>query len=219
MEYNGIEIIVIRKYNKNTYFRYKDNAIYVTTNKAVSDKDILNYIQNNFKTLSEKLIKEKEDLSKNKEGKLLLFGKEYNLVINESKYFNYEVTDDAITISVNNEMDNEKAIRRFYKTELKNKIIEIETKYKKVFESKGLIRDSLSIKKMSTRWGSCNKHRRSISMNELLAKIDVKYLEYVLCHEYAHLDQANHSNDFYMLLEKLYPMHDEVSKELKSFSI
>ncbi len=219
MEYNGIEIIIIRKYNKNTYFRYRDNAIYVTTNKSVSDKDILNYIQNNFKSLSEKLIKEKEDLSKNEDGRLQLFGKEYNLEIKDSDYFSYSISDDTITLFISNSMDNNKAIRRFYKTELKKAIVDIEFKYKKEFEKRGLIRDSLSIKKMSTRWGSCNKQRRSISMNELLAKIDIKYLEYVLCHEYAHLEQANHSKDFYILLEKLYPEHEKVSKELKSFSI
>ncbi len=97
--------------------------------------------------------------------------------------------------------------------------MELENRYDKKFKNHNLVRDKLSIKKMSSRWGSCNKHGRTISINELLAKIDMKYLEYVLCHEYAHLEQANHSRDFYALLEKLYPNHKSVSKELKSFSI
>ncbi len=219
MEYNGVRIVIIRKYNKNTYFRYKDNTIHVTTNKNVSDKDILNYIQNNFETLSKKLMKEKYDISKNEENSLLLFGKNYELICRVSEYFSYEINDNTVTLFVSDSIDREKAIRRFYKSELKAAILDIETRYKRNFEKRGLIRDTLTIKKMSTRWGSCNKLKRSISMNELLAKIDIKYLEYVLCHEYAHLEQANHSSDFYMLLEKLYPNHEAVAKELKSFSI
>ncbi len=219
MKYNGIEIIITRKYNKNTYFRYKDNAIYVTTNKSISDEEILNYISNNFEYLSTKLMKDKEDISKNHDDKLQLFGREYKLIQKESTHYNYEISNDNITIFSTDKLDSDKAIRRFYKSEIKKAILDIEKSYKKIFERHSLIRDTLTIKKMKSRWGSCNKQRRSISINELLAKIDIKYLEYVLCHEYAHLEQANHSKDFYDLLEKLYPDHEKVSKELKSFSI
>ncbi len=219
MEYNGIKIVVERKYNKNTYLRYKDNSIYVTTNKNISDKQILSYIADNFESISKRIINNKEDISKNDSDKLKLFGRQYQLKLLDSKYYSYNIEGNLITISFSSTLGQEKAIRRFYKSEIEKMIIRLENKYSRVFKNYNLVRGKLSIKKMSTRWGSCNKQRRSISINELLAKIDLKYLEYVLCHEYAHLEVANHSQDFYDLLEKLYPNHKIVSKELKSFSI
>ncbi len=219
MEYNGIEIVIVRKYNKNTYFRYKDNSIYVTTNNKISDKEIFDYIKNNFDTLSKKLMKNKENISKNEENKLKLFGVEYEFEHRLYDHYKYEIRNNKIIIYYNDKTDLDKAIKRFYRAEIKNAILDVERRYYKIFNKYNLVRDKLSIKKMSTQWGSCNKYKRSITINELLAKIDIKYLEYVLCHEYAHLEQANHSNDFYVLLEKLYPEHRRVSKELKSFTI
>jgi predicted metal-dependent hydrolase len=52
------------------------------------------------------------------------------------------------------------------------------------------------IKKMKTKWGSCNIAARRIWLNLELAKKPVQCLEYILLHEMAHLIGRNHSDRF-----------------------
>ncbi|MBZ7946054.1 M48 family metallopeptidase [Campylobacter sp. RM10541] len=58
----------------------------------------------------------------------------------------------------------------------------------------------LSIKKMKTRWGSCNHKKGYINLNLKLLEKSLKAIEYVILHEIAHLKYPNHSQDFYNFL-------------------
>ena len=58
---------------------------------------------------------------------------------------------------------------------------------------------------MTSRWGSCSTRAATIRLNTLLFKKPLICLEYVLLHELVHLVHANHSKDFYSLLESLMP--------------
>ena len=55
---------------------------------------------------------------------------------------------------------------------------------------------------MKTRWGSCNKNKKYINLNGELISKRYKAIEYVILHELCHLIHANHSRDFYNLVEK-----------------
>jgi len=57
------------------------------------------------------------------------------------------------------------------------------------------------IKKMKTRWGSCNIQRARIWLNLELAKYPRECLEYVVVHELTHLYEAGHNARFYSLLD------------------
>lgn len=61
------------------------------------------------------------------------------------------------------------------------------------------------VRKMKTRWGSCNPATRRISLSLELAKRPPGCLEYVIVHELAHLVEANHGPGFYALLDRLMP--------------
>lgn len=61
------------------------------------------------------------------------------------------------------------------------------------------------IKKMKTRWGSCNHVARRIWLSLELAKKPPACLEYVLVHEMAHLIEPNHSKRFYAVMDRLMP--------------
>ena len=61
------------------------------------------------------------------------------------------------------------------------------------------------IKKMKTRWGSCNIEARRIWLNLELIKKPVSCLEYVLVHELVHLHERHHTERFQDLLEALIP--------------
>lgn len=61
------------------------------------------------------------------------------------------------------------------------------------------------IKRMKTRWGSCNIATRKISINLELAKKPVSCLEYVLVHELVHLHERYHNANFRRLMDYYLP--------------
>lgn len=61
------------------------------------------------------------------------------------------------------------------------------------------------IKKMKTRWGSCNPRAARIWLGLELAKKSEACLEYVVVHEMAHLLEASHNRRFYRIMDRLLP--------------
>jgi predicted metal-dependent hydrolase len=62
-----------------------------------------------------------------------------------------------------------------------------------------------NIKKMKTKWGSCNIEARRIWLNLELAKKPIQCLEYVIVHELIHLLERNHSDRFKALMDRAMP--------------
>ena len=58
------------------------------------------------------------------------------------------------------------------------------------------------IKKMKTKWGSCNQEVRRVWFNLELSKVDDYALDYVVMHELAHLKIRNHGKQFIQILNK-----------------
>jgi predicted metal-dependent hydrolase len=72
------------------------------------------------------------------------------------------------------------------------------------------------IKKMKTKWGSCNTQTRRIWFNLELAKKPERCLEYILVHEMVHLLERNHNYRFRSLMNKFMPRWRSYREELKS---
>ena len=62
----------------------------------------------------------------------------------------------------------------------------------------------LRLSSARTRWGSCN-HRGGISLNWRLIFMPPEVVDYVVCHELAHLKEMNHSPRFWSVVETLCP--------------
>ncbi len=80
----------------------------------------------------------------------------------------------------------------------------------------GLHASEWRIRKMKTRWGSCNIQRRRIWLNLYLAAYPLHCLQYVIVHELAHLVEANHNARFWGLVEDYFPNWREVRAEMNS---
>lgn len=68
-----------------------------------------------------------------------------------------------------------------------------------------------------SRWGSCNS-RGEIRLNWRLIQAPPHIINYVICHELAHLKEMNHSTRFWAVVERLYPDYKRAEKELKALS-
>ena len=63
----------------------------------------------------------------------------------------------------------------------------------------------LAIRKMKTRWGSCNQQSKKIHLNLELAKKPLQCLEYIIVHEMVHLLERKHSERFVACMNKFLP--------------
>lgn len=61
------------------------------------------------------------------------------------------------------------------------------------------------VKKMKTKWGSCNPAARRVWLNLELAKKPVQCLEYIVVHELVHLLERHHNKRFMALMESHLP--------------
>lgn len=62
-----------------------------------------------------------------------------------------------------------------------------------------------SIRRMKTKWGSCNRESRHIWFNTELAKKHPNCLEYILVHEMAHYLERSHGERFTKLMDGFLP--------------
>lgn len=68
------------------------------------------------------------------------------------------------------------------------------------------------VRKMKTRWGSCNPKARRITLNLELVKKPAQCIEYLVVHELAHMIEPSHNDRFIQIMDlhmPLWRMHRE----------
>ena len=65
--------------------------------------------------------------------------------------------------------------------------------------------NEIRLKKMHTRWGSCNTRARRIWLSVYLPAYPIECTEYVIVHELCHLHHANHSRAFWQTVANAMP--------------
>lgn len=81
-------------------------------------------------------------------------------------------------------------------------------------ERMGVPRPTLTVRRMTSRWGSCNPQRVHINLNLELARRDPELLEYVIVHELAHLIEASHNARFYAVMDRHLPGWKALRRQL-----
>lgn len=74
--------------------------------------------------------------------------------------------------------------------------------------------NKISLRKMTTRWGSCSP-QNNISLNIGLIALPERLRDYIILHELVHTKIKNHSSKFWNELERIIPNSKSFSKELK----
>lgn len=75
----------------------------------------------------------------------------------------------------------------------------------------------LRLSSARTRWGSCS-HHGGISLNWRLVLMPLAVVDYVVCHELAHLKEMNHSPRFWAVVEQLCPNYRALRGELRDLA-
>lgn len=75
----------------------------------------------------------------------------------------------------------------------------------------------LSIKKMTSRWGSLNPKKGYVNLNILLIKMPREMIEYVALHEMIHFFHYNHDKKFYAMMSEKMPDWQSRERELREW--
>jgi predicted metal-dependent hydrolase len=219
---DDIKIEIIRKQIKNLYLRITPSTgeVKVSSPKNISEEYIKNFVVSKIswiKKQQKKIKKRKrENLIRYETGEKVSFdGNIFELVIIQNTGRSKVIIEDGmLKIFVNDESDKEnikRVLEGHFRKHLKKMIPLYIAKWEPVM---GVRVNFSNVKKMKTKWGTCNTQRGRIWLNLELAKKDRSLLEYVVVHEMVHLLERNHSKRFYGFMDEFMPKWKELRKQL-----
>jgi predicted metal-dependent hydrolase len=110
----------------------------------------------------------------------------------------------------------EKIMMDWYRAHLRNAIPPLLEKWQKRL---GVEVSAYGIKKMKTKWGTCNAEAGRIWINLELAKKSADCLEYVVVHELVHLIVRHHDSQFIEIMDKYLPRWRSLRAELNGLPL
>ena len=113
--------------------------------------------------------------------------------------------------SGSNGNSREAVLQKWYRRTIQKHIPQLLAKW----EAKvGVAVAEVRIRRMKTRWGSCNADEKRIWLNLELAKKSSMCLEYILVHEMVHLLERHHNERFRSLMDTIMPSWRSYRDEL-----
>ena len=110
----------------------------------------------------------------------------------------------------------EKLLQKWYRQQLKSQLANVIAKWEKIV---GVKCQEFGVKRMRTKWGSCNRDAKRIWLNLELAKKPVSCLEYIVVHELVHFHERNHNDRFNKFMDQYMPKWRHHRKELNSLPV
>lgn len=200
------EVIIVKKDVKHINLKVKPSGeVILTAPTDSNERDIEYVLKKRAGWIDKKIaffdahreVGEKEYVSGEN---FTYLGRNYRLKVIESKDEGVKLQRGYLQVFVKDTENIEKKkrlLRRWYGQKAHmhfNKAIE---KYKPIVKQEI---ETVRIREMKTRWGSCNPSKGYINLNLKLIEKPTECIEYVVFHELAHLVYADHSAKFYNYL-------------------
>lgn len=216
-------LLIERKNIKNVILKVEENNLLkVSVNPLVDEKKIIEWIESKKAWIS-KASKQREsfhqktkplDLNRKK---ALFFGQLMDLEIIYAAKDELLVKEQLLIFKT--KQKTVEKIQDAYELELKKllnrKINEKRVLYDQMLEDYRLPLPAITIRKMTSKWGSCIPAKAKISINFMLVYYPIECLEYVLLHEFVHMIVPNHSQRFYQIIENKMPNYKAIQKILQ----
>jgi predicted metal-dependent hydrolase len=223
LQVGGIEVMVVYKPVKNLHLNVLPpvGKVRVTAPLNMSDDAIRTFLATRISWIKKMQAKfkgqERQTPREYVSGETYyFFGKKYKLEVVESENTSIvEIkgkTKIMLTIRAKSSiLKREKIMQEWYRGELRKFLKKAINKWEKKI---GVKTNSWGIRRMKTRWGTCNHKKKNIWLNLELAKKPEGCIEYVILHELLHLIEEKHSEKFTALLNKYMPKWKSEKEEL-----
>lgn len=112
------------------------------------------------------------------------------------------IKNRRLQVAFNEEMtteDKQYLLDTFYKDETHNALKSLVHDWT---QRVGRAPSTVTVRRMKTKWGSCNTDSKRIIINSELAKKPFECLEYIVAHEFVHLLERHHNERFIALMDK-----------------
>jgi len=210
-----IVLEIVKKSIKHTYIRVKDkNHLLVSTSKRAADSDIVQLLEKNqYKIL--RMLESVENKPVYTYDQTSIFGVIYpidKLVASRSKV----ILEDNRLIVYGLRFDLQiRALEKFYQNQVILAAVNMLPKLQTLMSHDiDFLNIQIKSQRMKSMLGNCNRVKRIIKLNSVLARYDMKYLEAILIHELIHLNVSGHQENFYRLLLKYVPDYRRLRREL-----
>lgn len=211
---SGIPVQVVRKSIKNLHLSVypPDGRVRVAVPKHLSDDNIrlavisrLGWIKKQQALFAAQPRQSAREMVTGESH--YLFGKRYRLEVIERRG-THEIaiaSNTTLQLFVNpgtSTQNRELVLNQWYRQQLQVQIPALLNRWQPLI---GKEVSDWGIKKMKTKWGSCNITKQRIWLNLELAKKPLECLEYVVVHELVHLLERYHNDRFKTYMSKYLP--------------
>ena len=218
-----IEIEVNKKKIKNMYLKVsrQDGKVSVSAPLRTKDDIIKRFVASKLDWIDKQVKKFENrksliDLEYKQDEIHYVWGKPYSLEIKYENKKGVEILDDKLILAIHKDstiIQREKLLIEWYRKQLKERLPDLVEKWEYII---GVSIESVRVRNMTTRWGTCNTRDKRICFNLQLAKKPLKCLEYVVVHELVHLLEPSHNVVFKNHMDKYLPNWREIKRELNS---
>lgn len=144
----------------------------------------------------------------------LYLGRQYMLRVTKGDVNAVHYHSNIIEVECRCKRDAATLLHTWYRQRADIKFPEYAEPIVEQFRVYGVAPQSITIRKMDTRWGYCTKDGK-IYLNPRLICAPRCCIEYVITHELCHLIYRNHTKDFYALLSKQMPHWEKWKNKLE----
>ena len=225
LELNGLIVQINRKPIKHYYLRIcqKHGHVLVSAPLRSSERAIKQLVQSKLAWLQQQILKFKalppaEALTFNSNEVHYFLGQAYTLTRFNGKIpAKIVLTNDGVMQLYAPPNASPQYLQRvmdaWYKQEFSKLLSTLMPHWQKIIQVEA---NDWRIRKMKSRWGTCNPQAKRIWLNLELIKKPFACLEYVLVHELVHLLERGHNQRFYSLMSHFLPNWQECRKQLNS---
>lgn len=221
-KFGDIEAVITRKSIKNLYLRPSaDGTVSVTAPLWATDEMIGEFVLKKAPVLKEWASKKRNPgigaLDVRHGGEIFVFGiPRMTEVFSKSERGLErplaELTGNGVSVFADSDTEATWAVERLYASLLSEKLPAVLEKWRAVT---GLSCSGVTVRKMVSRFGSCNTKTRRITVNSRLAYYPEYCLEYVVLHELSHILFPDHGANFKAFVAEHMPDCKRADRVLK----
>jgi len=220
-EFMGVSIQIIKKpiRSLNLYVKPPQAKVIITAPLHIREEALERFINEKIEWIKQKQKKillrpQQAELTYQTGDMIYLWGKKYLLTLENNTKTNLCFYENTVVLSTRPGCSlsfKAQIFHEYYIQVLQAKIKDYLLHWEQIT---GLRASQITIKNMTSQWGSCHKSTKKISINFELVKKNLLCLECVILHELLHFVELRHNQHFYALLDKYMPNWREAEYHL-----